>query len=72
MNALTTPAVEASFQLYDLRVEVIVPEGARVYCGAQPGDHFTLEGEMLRLPAGQGFPFIRWPQCCPCWPPSNG
>ncbi len=55
MNALTTPADEASFQLYDLRVEVLVPEGARVYCGARPGDHFTLEGEMLRLPPGQGF-----------------
>lgn len=55
----TPPATAASFELYDLRVEVIVPEGApegaRVYCGAKPGDHFTLEGEMLRLPPGQGF-----------------
>lgn len=44
-----------SFELYDLRVEVVAPEGATIYCGAEPGDHFTLEGEMLRLPAGQGF-----------------
>jgi uncharacterized repeat protein (TIGR04076 family) len=43
------------FELYDLRVEVIVPEGARVLCGAKPGDHFELHGEMLHLPPGQGF-----------------
>lgn len=55
MNLPATPAAAASFELYDLRVEVVVPEGARVYCGAKPGDHFTLEGEMLRLPPGQGF-----------------
>ncbi|MEY4376266.1 MAG: hypothetical protein RJB26_816 [Pseudomonadota bacterium] len=55
MNLSTAAADEASFQLYDLRVEVVVPEGAQVYCGAKPGDHFTLEGEMLRLPPGQGF-----------------
>ncbi len=44
-----------SFELYDLKVEVIAPDGATIYCGAKPGDHFTLEGEMLRLPPGQGF-----------------
>jgi len=44
-----------SFELYDLKVEVVVPPGATVYCGAQPGDYFVLEGEMLRLPSGQGF-----------------
>ena len=43
-----------SFELYDLRVEVVAPPGARIYCGAKPGDHFTLEGEILRLPPGQG------------------
>ena len=43
------------FDLFDLRVEVIVPEGARVLCGAKPGDHFELRGEMLHLPPGQGF-----------------
>ena len=43
------------FDLYDLRVDVIVPEGARVLCGAKPGDHFELRGEMLHQPPGQGF-----------------
>lgn len=44
-----------SFELYDLRVEVVAPEGAAIYCGAKPGDHFELRGEMLHLPPGQGF-----------------
>ncbi|KAI0081577.1 hypothetical protein K474DRAFT_1249177 [Panus rudis PR-1116 ss-1] len=43
-----------SFELYDLRVEVICPVGERILCGAKEGDYFTLEGEMLRLPANQG------------------
>jgi uncharacterized repeat protein (TIGR04076 family) len=43
-----------SFELYDLRVEVVAPEGARLYCGANPGDFFELRGEMLHLPPGQG------------------
>jgi uncharacterized repeat protein (TIGR04076 family) len=44
-----------SFDLYDLRVEVTNPSGGRIYCGAKVGDHFELHGEMLHLPAGQGF-----------------
>lgn len=43
-----------SFELYDLRVEVVAPQGARLYCGAQVGDSFELRGEMLHLPPGQG------------------
>jgi uncharacterized repeat protein (TIGR04076 family) len=43
------------FDLYDLRVEVTAPAGARLYCGAQPGDYFLVEGETLRFPEGQGF-----------------
>ena len=43
------------FELFDLRVEVVAPEGGAVYCGAKPGDHFELRGEMLHLPPGQGF-----------------
>jgi uncharacterized repeat protein (TIGR04076 family) len=46
---------EAEFELYDLKVEVVAPAGARIWCGARPGDHFTLQGEMLHLPPGQGF-----------------
>jgi len=49
------------FQLYDLKVEVIVPPDLshentppRLLCGARIGDYFTLEGEMLYLPPGQG------------------
>ena len=44
-----------SFELYDLRVEVVAPEGGLIYCGAKVGDHFELRGEMLHLPPGQGF-----------------
>ena len=44
-----------SFGLYDLRVEVTAPPGAKIYCGANPGDYFELKGEMLHLPPGQGF-----------------
>jgi hypothetical protein len=42
------------FELWDLRVEAVCPPGERIMCGAKEGDYFTLEGEMLRLPAGQG------------------
>lgn len=44
-----------TFELYDLRVEVICPPGAKIMCGAKEGDHFTLEGELMCLPPGQGF-----------------
>ena len=43
-----------TFELFDLRVEVVIPEGGAVYCGAKPGDYFELQGEMLYLPPGQG------------------
>jgi len=43
------------FELYDLRIEVVAPPGARILCGAKPGDWFELRGEMLHLPPGQGF-----------------
>jgi uncharacterized repeat protein (TIGR04076 family) len=42
------------FELYDLRVEVVCPEGEKILCGAKKGDYFTLEGEMMYLPPGQG------------------
>lgn len=44
-----------SFDLWDLRVEVVAPEGGAIYCGSRPGDWFDLRGEMLHLPPGQGF-----------------
>jgi uncharacterized repeat protein (TIGR04076 family) len=46
---------EPSFELYDLRVEVVAPPDGKIYCGAKVGDHFELRGEMLYLPPGQGF-----------------
>ncbi len=46
---------DPEFELFDLRVEVVIPEGGAIYCGAKPGDYFELRGEMLHLPAGQGF-----------------
>lgn len=49
-----TNDLDESFQLYDIRVEVVCPGGSRILCGARSGDYFTLQGEMLYLPAGQG------------------
>lgn len=43
-----------SFQLFDLRVEVVCPPGKRILCGAKAGDYFTLHGEMMYLPPNQG------------------
>jgi uncharacterized repeat protein (TIGR04076 family) len=33
----------------------VAPPGGAIQCGAKPGDHFELKGEMLHLPPGQGF-----------------
>ena len=52
---MTDDSGPGEFELYDLRVEVVAPPGAKLWCGASPGDHFTLECETLRLPPGQGF-----------------
>jgi uncharacterized repeat protein (TIGR04076 family) len=49
------PAADASFELWDLRVEVVAPPGARLYCGAAVGDSFEVHGELLHFPPGQGF-----------------
>jgi uncharacterized repeat protein (TIGR04076 family) len=48
-----TAVADDGFELHDLRVEVIAPAGATLYCGAKPGDYFELRGEMLHLPPGQ-------------------
>lgn len=52
-----------SFQLYDLRVEVVCPPGERIMCGAKEGDYFTVRGEMLHLPDGQGISFYSLGMC---------
>ena len=51
---MNEPETDESFELWDLRVEAVVPPGAKVYCGARAGDYFELKGEMLTLPPGQG------------------
>jgi uncharacterized repeat protein (TIGR04076 family) len=43
-----------SFELYDLKVEIVRTGEGKIYCGKE-GDHFELRGEMLHLPPGQGF-----------------
>lgn len=48
-------AQDDGFELYDLRVEAVIPAGKPIYCGAKQGDHFELRGEMLHMPEGQGF-----------------
>ena len=47
-------AEPSTFELWDLRVEVTAPPGAKIWCGATVGDYFELRGEMLHLPPGQG------------------
>ncbi|WP_313671488.1 TIGR04076 family protein [Sandarakinorhabdus sp.] len=47
--------MDDEFTLYDLKVEVIAPPGATLWCNAKPGDWFELRGELLFLPPGQGF-----------------
>ena len=64
-----------TFELYDLRVEIIAPEVARIYCG-KVGDWFELRGEQLHLPQGQSFSIyslsaIRYPPSCRCFPPNS-
>lgn len=54
MTSSDTGAGGESFELYDLRVEVVAPPGAKIYCNAKVGDSFELRGEMLYLPPGQG------------------
>ena len=44
-----------AFELYDLRVEVVVVDDRKIQCNAKPGDWFEVRGEMLHFPPGQGF-----------------
>ena len=48
------PVMNDIFQLFDLKVEVVCPPSGKIICGAKQGDYFTLQGEMLHLPSGQG------------------
>lgn len=59
---LSTTVKDDTFELFDLKVEVVAPsslvlsegETPKFLCGAKLGDYFTLQGEMLYLPPGQG------------------
>ncbi len=48
-------SAEDWFELYDLKVEVVAPPDAILWCNAKPGDWFELRGELIHLPPGQGF-----------------
>ena len=61
------PAPDDTFTLYDLRVEVVATDRPMV-CGHRAGDVFTVEGEMLRFPAGQGFPLYSLAALLPILP----
>ncbi|KAG7440506.1 uncharacterized protein BT62DRAFT_983073 [Guyanagaster necrorhizus] len=50
--------LDDTFELYDLRIEVICPPGEPILCGAKEGDYLTLEGELLRLPPGALLPLL--------------
>ena len=52
---MASDAADDGFELYDLRIEAVIPNGQPIYCGAREGDCFELRGEMLTLPPGQGF-----------------
>lgn len=43
-----------AFELWDLKVEVVAPPGAKLWCGAKVGEYFELRGEMMHMPDGQG------------------
>ncbi|THV06851.1 hypothetical protein K435DRAFT_644370 [Dendrothele bispora CBS 962.96] len=55
MSDTHSPKDDDTFQLYDLRIEVVCPPGEKILCGAKEGDYFTLEGELMKLPDGVGF-----------------
>jgi uncharacterized repeat protein (TIGR04076 family) len=49
------PTADDSFELYDLRVEVVAPPGSTIQCHARPGDWFEVRGELLHFPSDQPF-----------------
>ena len=42
-------AQDDGFELFDLRVEVHAPEGARLWCNNRVGDYFEVRGELLHF-----------------------
>lgn len=55
--AFTSPTEDDSFELYDLRVEVVdCRPGLPMVCNHPLGAYFEVSGEDLSLPPGQTFP----------------
>ena len=54
-GASTGATKDDSFELYDLRVEVVAPKGAKIYCNSKPGDWFEVRGELLHFQPGMPF-----------------
>lgn len=52
---MTEPLSDDAFDLYDLRVEVTAPPGARLYCGQKAGDAFEVRGELMHFHEDQPF-----------------
>jgi uncharacterized repeat protein (TIGR04076 family) len=52
---MTTSRNDDTFELWDLRVEVVAGEKPMI-CNHREGDFFELSGENLSLPPGQTFP----------------
>ena len=53
----TTAGKDDTFELYDLRIEVIgCQPGKRMVCNHPVGAYFEVSGENLALPPGQTFP----------------
>ncbi len=49
-------AGDGTFELFDLRVEIVAVEpGLEDVCNHHLGDHFTVSGENLSIPAGRTF-----------------
>ena len=46
-------SAEPSFELYDLKVEIVAPSDGRILCGAKPGDSFEVHGEVLQFRQNQ-------------------
>ncbi len=44
---------QPSFELYDLKIEIVAQPGGRILCGAKPGDSFEVHGEVLQFRQNQ-------------------
>lgn len=55
MSADATATSDEVFDLFDLRVEVVAPAGAKLWCNNKPGDYFEVRGELLHFRADMPF-----------------